>query len=109
MSVTVGVIAGAIGSGLGKIAEGALAIIKIVAAVGFAFVFAAAVMALIGYIEVFVSTSIVGEVLGVASMCLPFNAVTVFSGLLAVITGVLSFLVARRVYMLTMNIIGVNY
>lgn len=108
MSVTVGAIAGVIGSSLGKIAEGAIAIIKIVASVGFALAFATAIMALVGYLESFVASSIVGEVLGVLGMCLPFNAVTVFSGIVAILTAILSFLVARRVYMLTMNILGVS-
>lgn len=108
MSLTVSGIVASIGGSLSSIAEGAISIIKIVASVGFAITFATAVFSLVGLLFSFVESSIIGEVFALVSMCLPFNAALVFSGISAMLTGILSFLVARRIYMLTMNLISVS-
>lgn len=107
MSVTIGAIAAVVGTNLGKIAEGAIGIIKIVAAVSFSLVFVSAIISLVGFLEVVFINSFVGELFGIFSMCLPFNAAVVFGGIVAMLTAILSFLVARKVYMLTLNLIGV--
>ena len=106
---TVGGILALIGSNLSKVAEGAINIIKIVAAIGFGAVFASAIVNLLALVSGLVfSSGIVADIFKVMSMCLPFNAYAVFSALLGTITAILSFLVARRVYMLTMNLIGTS-
>lgn len=106
-AVTVGGILALIGSNLSKVAEGAINIIKIVAAIGFAAAFASAIVNLLALVSGLVfSSGIVGDIFKVVSMCLPFNAYAVFNAILGSITAILSFLVARRVFMLTMNLIG---
>lgn len=104
-AITVTTILGFIGSGLAKVAEGAVNIIKIVASIIFATVFASAVVNLFAFLGNVASLSIVGEVIGIVSMCLPFNAFVVFSGLYSIIVAILAFLVGRRVYILTMGIV----
>lgn len=108
MSLTISGIVSAIGGSLGSIAEGAISIIKIVASVGFALAFATAIFALVGLLFSFIDSSIIGEVFSLVSMCLPFNAALVFSGVSGMLSAILSFLVARRIYMLTMNLISVG-
>lgn len=108
MSLTVSTVVAGVGGAISKIAEGAISIIKIVVSVGFALTFASAIMSLLGLVQSWVTSSIVGEVFAVLSLCLPFNAFTVFGGIYLMLVGILSFLIARRVYMLTMNLIGIS-
>lgn len=108
MSLTIGAIAGSVGSAISGIAEGALTIIKIIAAVGFATIFAAAIVALLGLVESFVVSGVVGEVLGIMGCCLPFNPALVFSSFALVATGITAFLVAKKIYELTSNLIGIT-
>lgn len=108
MSLTVSGIVAAVGGTLSSIAEGAISIIKIVASVGFALAFATAIITLVSLLYSFVTTSIIGEVFGLVSMCLPFNASVIFSGIWSMLSAILAFLVARRIYMLTMNLIAVG-
>lgn len=108
-AVTVGGILALIGSNLSKVAEGAINIIKIVAAIGFGALFATAIVNLLALVySATFSSGIVSDIFKVMSMCLPFNAYAVFSAILGSITAILAFLVARRVYMLTMNLIGTS-
>lgn len=108
MSLTVSGIVAAIGGSLSSIAEGAISIIKIVASVGFALAFATAVITIVSLLYSFVTTSIIGEVFSLVSMCLPFNASVIFSGIWSMLSAILAFLVSRRIYMLTMNLIAVG-
>ena len=107
-TVTVAGILAVIGSNLSKVAEGAINIIKIVAAIAFAGLFASAIVQILSLITSWAATSIVGEVFGIISMCLPFNMSAVMTSILGVLTAILAFLVARRTYMLTMNLIGTS-
>lgn len=106
MSLTVGAISSTIGSTLGKIAEGALTIIKILAVVGFGLVFAGAILSLVGLLSNAVMTSVIGEVFALMSLCLPFSPAIVFGSILLIIQGVLAFLIAKKIYDLTSNMIG---
>ena len=106
MSLTTGaVVAGASGSIMGSIISGALQVLKIVASVAFAVIFAAAIVSLCGMVESFITTTIIGEFFLIVSMCLPFNAVAVFGAIYLVLTGVLLFLVARKGYTLVSSLI----
>lgn len=108
-AITVGGILATIGTNLSKVAEGAINIIKIVAAIGFAAVFASAVVNLFALVSAVVwSAGILTDIFIVISKCFPFDAPVVFQSILGVLTGILAFLVARRVYMLTMNLIGTS-
>lgn len=106
MSLTVGAIVGGIGSSISNIGQGALTIIRILAIVGFATIFAGAIMSLIGLLASAVSTSIVGEFFAIISRCLPFDPAYVFGSVLLITDGILVFLIARKVYELTTDIIG---
>lgn len=106
MSLTVGAIVAGLGSSLPKIAEGALTIIKIIAIIGFATVFAGAILSIIGLLENVVMTSVIGEFFAIVSLCLPFNPAIVFGSILLIIDAILAFLIARKIYELTADIIG---
>ena len=105
MSLTAGAIIAGLGSTLPKIAEGALTVIKVIASVSFAVIFAGAITALFGLVQSAVMTSVVGEIFGIISMCLPFNPATIFSGLWLILDGILTFLIGRKLYILVSNLI----
>lgn len=105
MSLTVGAIVSGVGSSLSGLAQGAITVLKIVASVGFAVLFASAIALLVGSIEQFVATSIIGEIFGIISMCLPFNPATVFGALWFMCSAILTFLIARKTYILVSNLI----
>ena len=105
MSLTLGAITGAIGSGLGNIGSVIIIVFKIIASVGFAVVFASAIISLMGLAQQAVMTSVVGEFFGIVSMCLPFNPATVFGGLWLILDGILTFLIGRKTYILVSNLI----
>ena len=106
--LTVSTVVSGIGGALSNIASGAIAVIKIVASVAFAAIFAVAITSIIGLVEYIVIHSIVGEVFGILSEVLPFNPTVVFGSINAVLVAILGFMVARKVYELTSNLISVS-
>ena len=70
-------------------------------AIALATVFFVAINTLISMLSNLVFGNFIGEALGIASMCLPFDAGVVFNGFQLVITGVLSFLIAKKIWELT--------
>lgn len=63
--------------------------------------FMTALTNLLNLIVMVAFNNVVGEVLGIMSACLPFNASAVFGSISTAITGILSFLVAQKIYNLT--------
>lgn len=106
MSLTIGAIVAGIGSTLPKIAEGALTVVKVIAIVGFGSIFAGAILSLLGLLSNAVMTSVIGEFFAIVSLCLPFNPAIVFGSILLIIQGVLAFLIAKKIYDLTADMIG---
>lgn len=106
MSLTIGAIVAGLGSTLPKIAEGALTVVKVIAIVGFATIFAGAILAIVGLVENAVMTSVIGEFFAIVSLCLPFSPAIVFGSILLIIDGVITFLVAKKVWDLTSDTIG---
>lgn len=106
MSLTIGAIAGSIGSAISNIGQGALTIIRIIAIVGFATIFAGAIMAFFGLISNVVMTSVIGEFFAIVSLCLPFSPAIVFGSILLIIDGAITFFVARKTYILVSDMIG---
>lgn len=106
MSLTLGAIVAGIGSEISKIAEGAVTIVKVLAIVGFGSIFAGAILSLVGLLSNAVMTSVIGEFFAIVSLCLPFNPAVVFGSILLIIQGVLAFLVAKKIYDLTSDMIG---
>lgn len=96
-------IVGALGS-LKDIASGAVKVIVITASISFALVFSASILALLNMLTNVASQSIVGEVFGVVSMCLPFNMLFVWTNILLVIDGIILFLVAKKTWELISNV-----
>lgn len=106
--LTVSSVVAGVGGVLSNIASGAIAVIKVVASVAFAAIFALAIITLIGGIENVVFGSVVGEVFGILSVVLPFSPAVVFSSINLVIISILGFLVAKKTYELTSNLISVS-
>lgn len=73
-----------------------LAIIIVVATTFFV-----AITTIVNLITTVVFDNVIGEVLGIMSACLPFNALAVFSTIGTSGTAILSFLIAQKIYNLT--------
>lgn len=77
--------------------------IKIGLVIATAVVFMTAIATLIGLLSEIIFGGVVSEVLGIISACLPFNAGSVFNAVGVVINGILSFLVAAKIWDLTVT------
>ena len=64
-------------------------------------VFMSAISNLLSLIIMVVFNNVVGEVLHVISCCLPFDAAAVFGSIQTALSGILSFLIAQKIYTLT--------
>lgn len=60
--------------------------------------FMVAINALLTLLSAVVFGSVVGEVFGIISMVLPFNALAVFGGIGTAIAAILGFMVAQKIY-----------
>lgn len=89
---------------LKEIASGAVKVIVVAASISFALVFAAAILALINMLTNVAAQSVVGEVFGILSMCLPFNMMFIWSQFILIIDGILLFLVAKKTWELISNV-----
>lgn len=106
MSLTLGAIVSGIGSTITNIGQGALTIIRILAIVGFATIFAGAILGFFGLVSYGVMSSVVGEFFAIVSLCLPFSPAVVFGSILLIIDGAITFFVARKTYILVSDLIG---
>lgn len=77
--------------------------IKIAFWIGIALVFMTAITTLLNLITSVVFANVIGEVLAIASMCLPFDAEIVFGGLGTASSAILAFLIAKKIYEQTNN------
>ncbi len=77
--------------------------LKIALAVAVATAFSVAIIAFVGGLSTLVFDSIVGEVLLLVSVMLPFSPLPVFGAIQLSITAILAFLVARKIYDLCSN------
>lgn len=64
-------------------------------------VFMIAINTIINLIATVVFSNVVGEVLGIISCCLPFNALAVFGAICTATSGILAFLVSKKIFELT--------
>lgn len=76
-------------------------ILKVTVIIAICAVFMVAINALISLITTLVFGNIVGEVFAIISACLPFNALAVFGSLMTACVGILSFLIAKKIFDLT--------
>lgn len=72
--------------------------IKVAFWIGISLVFFSAITALLNLITSILFANVIGEVLALVSMCLPFNADIVFGGLATACAGILTFITAHRIY-----------
>ena len=81
--------------------ETAFRILKLTIAVAVGAAFLLAINAIIQTITSIIFGNVVGEVLGVISCCLPFNALAVFGALGLATSAILAFLVSKKIFELT--------
>lgn len=61
-------------------------------------VFMVAITTLLNLIEEVLFANVIGEILGLVSMFLPFNASIVFQSLVSAMGAILAFLIAKKIY-----------
>lgn len=76
-------------------------ILKVTAIIAVCAIFMVAIINLVNLISVVVFGNIVGEILGLISMYLPFNAFAVFGAIGTATIAILSFLIAKKIFDLT--------
>lgn len=75
--------------------------VKLAIIIAVASTFFVAITTIINLITTVVFDNVIGEVLGIMSACLPFNALAVFSAIGTAGAAILSFLIAQKIYNLT--------
>lgn len=81
--------------------------LKIALFIAIAMTFLVAIQTIINLIVMFVETSVIGEVFGIFSACLPFDLSAVMSGIANAGTAILAFMVAQKIFNLTSNNISI--
>lgn len=76
--------------------------IKIALAVAATMAFVAAIISIVGLLTAFVANSMLGEILGIISVFLPFNPASIFGSVMSVLTAILAFLVAKKIWSMTL-------
>lgn len=76
-------------------------VLKVTAVIAVAAVFMVAILNLINLINTLVFGNIIGEILALVSMYLPFNALSVFGAIGTATIAILSFLIAKKIFDLT--------
>lgn len=82
--------------------------IKLALVIAVATAFFTAITAIINLLTTVLFDNIIGEILGIISACLPFNALAVFSAIGTSSAAILSFLIAQKIFELTNLVIGVT-
>lgn len=77
--------------------------IKIGLVIATAVVFMTAIATLINLLGQVVFGGVISEILGIISACLPFNAGAVFGSIATVCNGILSFMIAAKIWDLTVT------
>lgn len=78
--------------------------IKLALAISLGLAFMVAITTLLNLITTVVFDNVIGEVLGLISCCLPFNALSVFSAIGTASSAILAFLVAKKIFELGGNL-----
>lgn len=76
-------------------------ILKVTVIIGISAVFMVAIMNLLNLITSVIFGNVIGEILGLISMYLPFNALAVFGAIGTATVAILSFLIAKKIFDLT--------
>lgn len=80
--------------------------VKLAVTIAVATVFFTAITTFLNLLTTVLFDNIIGEVLGIMSACLPFNALAVFSAIGTSLAAIMSFLVAQKIYSLTIHSIN---
>lgn len=72
--------------------------IKTALIVAFTAVFITAIVNITVTIVEFTGSTVLGEIMGIISMCLPFDVLAVFTAILSALDVIITFIVARKVY-----------
>ena len=76
-------------------------ILKVTVIVAICAIFMASINGLLSFLGTLLFGSVIIEVFGIISCCLPFNALAVFGSLMQVCVAILSFLIAKKIFDLT--------
>lgn len=76
-------------------------ILKVSVIVAICAIFMSAISGIINLITALVFSSVIGEILALISMYLPFNALAVFGALGTATVAILTFLIAKKIFDLT--------
>ena len=76
-------------------------ILKVTVIIAVCAIFAAAISGLLGLFGTIIFNSVIGEILSLVSMYLPFNALAVFGAIGTSIIGIFTFMIARKIFDLT--------
>lgn len=76
-------------------------VLKVTVIIAVCAVFMVAITTLLNLITTIVFGNVIGEILALISMFLPFNAVAVFGALGSATVAILSFLIAKKIFDLT--------
>lgn len=79
--------------------------IKLALTIAMATTFFVTITTIINLLTTVLFDNIIGEVLGIMSACLPFNALAVFSAIGTSTAAILSFLVAQKIFELTNGVV----
>lgn len=80
------------------LADSVVKVLKVLALIAITSTFVIAITTLTNLISNFVFGNIVGDIFWVLSCCLPFDAGAVFGSIGFAITGIFSFLIARKIF-----------
>lgn len=75
--------------------------VKLALVIATATAFFTAITTIINLLTTVLFDNIIGEVLGIMSACLPFNALAVFSAIGTSTAAILSFLIAQKIWNMT--------
>lgn len=86
---------------MGSIAENLFFALKVAVMIAVAAVFMVAIHTILNLITTLIFGNVIGEILSLISMYLPFNALAVFGSLATATIAILSFLIAKKIFDLT--------
>ena len=81
-----------------SLADSIVKVLKVLALITITTTFVIAINSLVNLISAFVFGNIVGDIFWVLSCCLPFDAGAVFGAVGLAISGIFSFLIARKIF-----------
>lgn len=81
--------------------EAVFNVLKITVIIGICAIFMVAITTLLNLITAIVFGNVIGEILSLISMFLPFNALAVFGAIGTATVAILSFLIAKKIFDLT--------